>query len=68
MAVSVSLMKVLVCPKCKGNVAEKGMFINCRKCSLSYPVLEKTVPNMLIEDAWKLENAKKAKFNHKLHL
>lgn len=68
MSVPKDLMNILACPKCKGNVNEKKMFIVCNKCKLAYPVLDKDVPDMLIEDAWKLEKAKKVKFKHKLKL
>ena len=68
MPVSKKLMEVLACPKCKGDVKERGMFIVCGKCKLAYPVLDGTVPDMLIEDAWPLEKAKKAKFRHNLKL
>ncbi|MBI4019741.1 MAG: Trm112 family protein [Candidatus Aenigmarchaeota archaeon] len=59
------LLSVLACPKCKGDVQEKGMFILCGKCRLAYPVLG-TVPDMLIEDAWELGKAGKAGFRHAL--
>jgi len=68
MAVSEDLMEILACPECKGGVKEKGMFIVCQNCKLAYPVLDGDVPDMLIEDAWKLDKAKKAKFKHKLKL
>jgi len=68
MPVSKKLMEVLACPKCKGDVNEKVMFILCGKCSLAYPVLDGSVPDMLIEDAWPLEKAKKAGFKHSLKL
>ena len=68
MPVSKDLIKILACPKCKGDVSEKGMFILCKKCKLAYPVLDGDVPDMLIEDAWKIEKAKKNKFKHKLKL
>jgi len=61
------LLKILACPKCKGDIELKGMFIVCEKCKLAYPILD-DVPDMLIEDAWPLEKAKKAKFKHNLHL
>ena len=61
-------MGILACPKCKGDVQEKGMFILCKKCDLAYPVLDGDVPDMLIEDAWKIEKAEKTKFKHKLKL
>lgn len=68
MSVPKDLMEILACPKCKGDVQEKGMFILCKKCKLAYPVLDGDVPDMLIEDAWKLEKAKKVKFKHNLKL
>lgn len=68
MSVPKDLMEILACPKCKGDVKEEGMFIVCKKCNLAYPVLDGDVPDMLIEDTWKLEKAKKNKFKHKLKL
>ena len=68
MAIPKKLMEILACPKCKGNVKEKGMFILCDKCKLAFPVLDKDVPDMLIDDAWKIDKAKKSKFRHKLKL
>jgi uncharacterized protein YbaR (Trm112 family) len=68
MAVPKELMEVLACPKCKGDVTEKGMFITCTKCKLAYPVLDKTVPDMLIHDAWPLSKASKSGFKHALKL
>lgn len=68
MAVPKDLMNILACPKCKGNVEEKNMFIVCNSCKLAYPVLDQDVPDMLMEDAWQLEKAKKVKFKHDLKL
>lgn len=68
MTVSKDLMEILACPKCKGDVIERGMFILCKKCKLAYPVLNGDVPNMLIEDAWNVTKAKRANFKHKLKL
>lgn len=68
MAVRKDLMKIIACPKCKGDVKERGMFIICSACKLAYPVLDGDVPDMLIEDAWELEKARKARFKHKLKL
>ncbi len=68
MAVKKELMKILACPKCKGNVKEKDMFILCKKCKLAYPVLDGDVPDMLIEDAWEIGRAEKVKFKHELKL
>ena len=58
-----ALLDVLACPKCKGDISVKNMFIVCRKCKLAYPVLE-GVPNMLIEEAWPLKKAESAGFKH----
>jgi len=63
-----NLLKILACPKCKGSVEEKGMFLICRKCKLAYPILNGDVPDMLIEDAWNLEKAKRNKFKHEIKL
>ncbi len=68
MAVKKDLLKMLACPKCKGDVSEKGMFILCGKCKLAYPVLDSDVPDMLIDDAWALSKAEKAGFKHGLKL
>lgn len=68
MSVPKDLMNILACPKCKGDVTEKNMFIVCNSCKLAYPVLDSDVPDMLIEDAWQLEKAKKVKFKHNLKL
>jgi uncharacterized protein YbaR (Trm112 family) len=68
MGVSKDLLKILACPKCKGDVEERDMFIICKNCKLAYPVLDGDVPDMLIEDAWPLDKAKKARYKHKLKL
>ena len=68
MSVPKQLMEILACPKCKGDVNEKGMFILCKKCDLAYPVLDGDVPDMLIEDGWKLSKAEKSNFKHNLKL
>ena len=68
MTVPKELMEILACPKCKGDVEEKSMFIVCNKCKLAYPVLDEDVPDMLIDDAWPLEKAEKNKFKHTLRL
>lgn len=68
MSVPRDLMRMLACPKCKSSVKEEGMFVVCNNCKLAYPILEKTIPDMLVEDAWQLEKAKKVKFRHTLKL
>jgi len=65
MTLKKELLDVLACPKCKGDIKVQGMFITCGKCKLAYPILDGDVPDMLIDDAWKLEKAKKAGFKHK---
>lgn len=68
MAVAEELKRILACPKCRGGVQEKGMFIVCRKCGVAYPVLLGDVPDMLVEDAWKLKKAEKGNFWHSIKL
>lgn len=52
MAVSKELLEILVCPKCKGDVAlnegEDGLI--CAACSLVYEIRD-DIPIMLIEEA-----------------
>ncbi|MEW6259328.1 MAG: Trm112 family protein [Thermodesulfobacteriota bacterium] len=52
MALNAELLKILVCPKCKGeihlNVSQDGLV--CRTCSLLYPIVDE-IPVMLIEEA-----------------
>lgn len=62
------LLNIIACPKCKGKVEYKNMFLVCGKCKLAYPVLDKDIPDMLIEDACKLDKAKKAGFKHRERL
>ena len=68
MTVDKKLMEILACPKCKEDVKEENMFITCRKCKLAYPILDEDIPDMLIEDAWPLEKAKKAKYKHDIKI
>lgn len=62
------LLEIMACPKCKGDIRKEIMFLTCKKCRLAYPILNDSVPDMMIEDAWKLDRARKAKFRHKLKL
>ncbi|MBU4299706.1 MAG: Trm112 family protein [Nanoarchaeota archaeon] len=62
------LLEIMACPKCKGDIEEERMFITCAKCKLAYPVLDGDIPDMLIEDAWPLEKAEKAKFKHEIKM
>ena len=54
MAVDPSLLKVLACPACKGEVKEEREKIVCLNpnCLLEYPIRE-GIPIMLIEEARK---------------
>jgi len=49
------LLKILACPKCKGDVSltDKEDGLCCKKCKLMYPVKD-GIPIMLIEEAVKL--------------
>ena len=62
------LLDVMACPRCKGNIHEKGMFLLCRKCGLAFPILEETVPNMIIDEAWPLSKAEESEFRHDIRL
>ncbi len=68
MPVPKDLLEILACPKCKGDIEEKGMFLICDGCKLAYPILNDSVPDMLIDDAWELEKAKENNFRHNLKL
>lgn len=68
MTVPDDLMKIINCPKCKGSLKEEGMFLTCDSCKLAYPVLDGDVPDLLIEDSWPLDRAKRDKFKHELKL
>ena len=65
MPVKKELLDLIVCPKCKGRVSLNRMFITCGKCKLAFPVLNDSVPDLLIEDAWPVEKARKSSFRHK---
>ena len=68
MAVDKKLINIMACPKCRGDIEESGMFITCKKCKLAFPVLDGKVPDMLLEDAWEIGKARKAKFRHNIKL
>jgi len=61
------LLEILACPKCGGDLELKEMFLVCNNCKLAFPILD-DVPDLLLEDAWKLEDAEKNNFKHDLHL
>ncbi|HDI83035.1 Trm112 family protein [bacterium] len=49
------LLKILACPKCKGDLKydEKNDRLICEKCKLAYPIKD-GIPVMLIEEAEKI--------------
>jgi uncharacterized protein YbaR (Trm112 family) len=62
------LLRIMACPKCKSGLQENNMFLVCRKCRIAYPVLDGKIPDMLTEDSWQLEKAKKSGFRHRMKL
>lgn len=52
MPISEELMKILVCPTCKGEVVEDGesCAIVCASCNVKYPVMD-GIPVMLEDEA-----------------
>jgi uncharacterized protein YbaR (Trm112 family) len=68
MPIKKGLLDILACPKCKSNIKVKSMFLVCDKCKLAYPILNDNVPNMLVDNAYSLQKAKKAGFKHKQKL
>ena len=58
MPVDPELLKILVCPKCKGDLdlLEDGSALDCRRCKLRYGI-ENDIPNMIIQDASPLDPA-----------
>jgi len=59
------LIDILVCTICKGDLERKKMFFVCNRCKIAYPILD-GIPDMLKEDAWDIEKAKKHGFMHTL--
>lgn len=56
MAVSETLLEILACPKCKGNIAltEAGDGLVCETCRLVYEIRD-DIPIMLIDEAKPLD-------------
>ncbi|MGA2193171.1 MAG: Trm112 family protein [Nitrospirota bacterium] len=56
MAIDKSLLEILACPKCKGDLklTENGDGLICEACKLKYPIKE-DIPVMLIDEAEKLD-------------
>ncbi len=52
MALDEKLLKILACPKCKGDLEydEHGSRLICHACKLAYPVKD-DIPVMLVEEA-----------------
>ena len=52
MSVAPQLLKILVCPKCKGELTyeEANQLLDCPVCRLRYPVRD-DIPIMLIDEA-----------------
>ena len=59
------ILNILRCPECKGHIEEKSMFLSCKNCNLAYPVLG-NIPDMLMEDVWTINQAKKNGFMHSI--
>jgi len=49
-----SLIEILACPKCKGDLKYVKQAFICEKCRLKYKIIEGDIPNMLIEEAEKI--------------
>jgi hypothetical protein len=49
------ILEIIVCPKCKSSLKEEKKFLICEKCRLAYPIIDKTIPNLLVSDAIKLD-------------
>ena len=52
MSLAPQLLKILVCPKCKGDLSyrEQDQLLECAACRLRYPVRD-DIPIMLIDEA-----------------
>ena len=52
MTVAPQLLRILVCPKCKGDLAydQQESTLTCEACRLRYPVRD-DIPIMLIDEA-----------------
>lgn len=47
------ILEILVCPECKGHLKHDraGRELLCSRCRLAYPINEKGVPVMLVDEA-----------------
>ena len=52
MGLDEKLLKILACPKCKGDLEydEPGSRLICNACKLAYPIKD-DIPVMLVEEA-----------------
>jgi hypothetical protein len=52
MPIDPELLKILACPKCKGDLEYRPELsrFDCRACKLIYPVVD-DIPNFLIDEA-----------------
>jgi uncharacterized protein YbaR (Trm112 family) len=52
MTISAELLKILACPKCKGQLSLKAdkPSLDCSSCLLSYPIRD-GIPVLLIDEA-----------------
>jgi hypothetical protein len=46
---SPELLKILVCPMCRGDVKLKGKKLVCVKCKRNYPIID-GIPHMLPDE------------------
>lgn len=49
------LLKILVCPKCKGKILKEQDFLVCYECKKKFPIKDE-IPVMLIDEALPLED------------
>jgi uncharacterized protein YbaR (Trm112 family) len=50
MPIQPDLLAIVRCPKCLGQVTERGDGLACEKCRLVFPVVD-DIPNFLLEEA-----------------
>jgi len=62
MAISQELLDILVCPKCKGELAltDRKDALVCETCALAYPIKD-DIPVMLVDEAIVLSDYNKHK-------
>ncbi len=50
MPIDEELLKILVCPQCKGKVVLEGDYLLCHNCRKKYPIRD-DIPIMLVDEA-----------------